>query len=240
MKPGEARAAVGRFLASEGRGVTPDALAAGTGTPSLLQHPDLGPLTSLRGTLGSFWVSARGQVVQYAGPPLPGPPPARGQPVPTAYERGQAFVRRHVDDFAQRGFVASPPATEGGRMVLRWTEQPRPGQEVAVFPNWIELVLDLPDGGLHRCSLSDLRMARQTAPGFTRAQVLAWVKARHGPKSAVEDLALQLRPQPGADPRDPSPPAQTVWSVGIMFLGPQGPTTERVLIDADTGAQVAD
>jgi hypothetical protein len=194
----------------------------------------------VRGTLGSFWVSGRGRVVQYAGPPLPGPTPAAGRPPPPAYERGLAFVQRHVDDFAQRGFVAQPPAAEGGRLVLRWSEQPREGREVAVFPNWVELVLDPSSGELLRCSLSDLRLVRHDAPAVGRPQVLAWVKARYGPKSAVEDLALQLMPRAGADPGDPSPPALTVWSVGLMFLGPQGPVTDRVLIDADSGAQVTD
>lgn len=239
MTPDIARAAVVRFLQAEGLAPTAQQLAATPVAAQPLMQPDLGPLQVLRGALGTFWVSGRGRVVLYTGAPLPGPGP-QPHPPPQPHESALAFVRRHVEQFDQRAFKAAPITAEGGRMQLRWAEQARVGQETAIFPNWIELSLALPAGGVVRASWSDLRLARQSTPRFTRADVLAWVKQRYGQKSALQSAVLELAPKPGSDPREVSPPAITLWNAEVMFMGENGPETERVSLDADSGALLPD
>lgn len=224
--PAQAVAAVSAFFAREGVPQAPEHMAEQLGQASSTVHPDLGVLLTFRGPLGTIWVSPRGAVIYYAGNALR----AKSRPVAPAegFAFARSFAEREVPDFSSRNFAADAIQIDGTRGTARWTEKPRAGVETAIFPNWVEVVVDLTAGRVARFSASDLRLVRTTPTRITQADARARIKSRFQ-KAAVEEIELMQLPVDGGRT------AITVWTAMVMTLAPEGPTTVRVSINADTG-----
>lgn len=218
--------AIESFFALEGQTVTPRQIAEQISSPSSMQHPDLGPLLNFRGKLGTLWVSSRNNVVYYSGEAMTGK--NRQVTANEGYDMANNFAKRQVADFAQRNYEADPLEADAESLTLRWTERPRPDAETSIFPNWVEVVVDLTQGRVKRFSASDLRLVRTTPPKFNKEQAEARIKAEFE-KAAIEEI--ELMEQPLWD----EPKVITVWSALVLTLDPEGPVTVRVTINADTG-----
>ncbi len=229
--PDKTTEAVQSFFALEGRMLTPKQIAQKLGRPSPMQHPDLGPLLNFRGSLGTVWVSPRYHVVYYSGEAMPA---GNKKPISATegYDMANRFAERHVADFTQRNYEAEPPEADADSVTQCWTEHPGSGTETSIFPNWVEIVVDLTQGRVKRFSASDLHLVRTTPPGIDRKQAEARIKAGFE-KAAIEDIELMEQPLWDGDPK-----VITVWSASVLTLGPEGPMTVRVTINADTGEVV--
>jgi hypothetical protein len=240
ISPQEAAGAIQFFFAGEGRWLEPQEVITGFGTPEVTAHPDLGALLSFRGSLGAIEVSPRGSVVYYAGDALPalGQPPAEGdllsrsalmsERATESISLARDFVSRHVKDFAGRCFIEEPARYDFPYAMLRWVEKVRPDAETAIFPNWVEVVVNLELGRVERFDASDLRLARTTSPRISEAQARALIRGRFE-RAAVEEIELMQLPFKGESE------AITVWTVLVMTLGEKGPEHVRVTLDADSG-----
>jgi len=214
------------FFAQAEQTVTPQQIAEQMSSPSSMQHPDLGPLLNFRGNLGTLWVSSRNYVVYYSGKAITG----KNRPITAneGYDMANHFAKRQVPEFAQRNYEADPQEADVESLTLRWTEVPRPDAETSIFPNWVEVVVDLTQGRVKRFSASDLHLVRTTPPKFNKEQAEARIKAEFE-KAAIEEI--ELMEQPFWD----EPKVITVWSALVLTLEPEGPVTVRVTINADTG-----
>ena len=138
------------------------------------------------------------------------------------------FVERNVADFAARNFVLETPQFDVARATFRWAEKPREGVETAIFPNWVEVVVELAGGRVVRFDASDLRLVRTTPPALSEQQARARIRAQF-PKAAIEEIELIELPANGGAK------AVTVWNALVLTMAAEGPETVRVTINADTG-----
>ena len=142
-------------------------------------------------------VSSRNHVVYYSGKTITG----KNRPVTAneGYDMANHFAKRQVPDFAQRNYEADPLEADVESLTLRWTEVPRPDAETSIFPNWVEVVVDLTQGRVKRFSASDLHLVRTTPPKFNKEQAEARIKAEFE-KAAIEEIELMEQPF-GTNPR---------------------------------------
>lgn len=226
INPLQAVSAATAFLISEGQRLSPKEIAEQLGAPGIQVHPDLGTLVSFRGELGTIWVSERDNVVYYSGNSLG----QADQPVSAAecWEIAKKMARKHVKDFEARNFIADQPNVDTTSFTIRWTEQLRPDTESAIFPNWVEVAVQIPSGRVTRFSASDLRLVRTSPPVISEAQARALIRKRFD-KSAIEEIELLQQTADGGKT------SYTIWTAMVMTLAPEGPVTVRVTLDADSG-----
>jgi len=230
LSPEQAFVAIASFFLVEGMQLDTEA-GLQLGIPTVKSNPDLGPLLSFNGELGTYQVSPRGHVVYYAGTALrPAERPVRGGEIA---DIASSFAERHVEDFKIRHFIHGSPKIDGSSFEIEWTEQPRTGKETAIFPNWVQVVVEIPSGRITRFSASDLRLVRTTSPAITEASARERIRQQFG-KAAIEDIELLVLPGNGGRT------AITVWSAMVMTLAPEGPVMVRVTLDADTGKVISE
>jgi len=206
--------------------ITPQQIAEQMTTPSRLEHPDLGPLLNFRGGLGTLWVCSRYNVVYYSGNAITG----KNKQITLAegVEMANDFVNNQITDFSQHNYGVDPMEADQISLTSSWTEHPRQGIETSIFPNWVEVVIDLTKGRVKRFSASDLHLVRKTSPKLSKEQAEARIKSEF--KTAIiEDIELMEQPLWDEDR------VVTIWSASVLTLDSEGPLTVRVTINADTG-----
>jgi hypothetical protein len=226
FNPADTAIAIQSFFALEGQMVTPQQITEQISTRSSLEHPDLGPILNTRGKLGTLWISPRNTLVYYSGNVLTGK--NKSISASEAYNIATNFVARHVTDFDKRNFKADDPELDGESLTLNFTEHPRSGVETSIFPNWVEVVVDLVHGRIKRFSASDIPLYRTTPPKISKTEAEAKIMAEFE-KAAIEDIELMEQPIWN------QAKVITVWSALVLTLDPEGPITQRVTINADTG-----
>lgn len=218
-------AAVTVFLRREDATITGADVERLIGSPTTRMHPDLGAVDDFRGELGNFWISTRGNVVFFSGSSLR--PSDRETDGNGGLLLAHSFAARHVADFESRNFTERQ-VCEPHSVTVIWSEQPRTGIETAVFPNWVEVVVQLPSGRVSRFSSSDLRLTRATAPQISETEARALIKGKFD-RAAIEDIDLIILPGRSEGT------FLTVWNASVMTASPEGPIVRNVVLDADTG-----
>lgn len=223
-----AQAAIAEFVRQEGRPLTMREAANILGKPSITQHPNLGPLRTYRSPLGTFWVSPRGAVVYFAAPK----PPQSSRPLTLETARAFAEQKRelHLPDTRGSRFVLKSSKPSGDTVTYTW-EQKKLADEVAIFPNWVEITISLSGATLARLSTSDIFLVRRKPVKLDAAAAKAVIMKRFG-KCAVDELELVELPAGEG--------TVTVWTAVVLRVENEELQRERVQLNADTGEFLPD
>lgn len=218
--------AIESFFALEGQLITEQQIFEQLDSQESTPHPDLGKIRRYKGKFGTFWITSRNNIVYYMGESLTG----KNKQIDAneANEIAVKFAQQHVEDFTERNFKMKPLSVDMNSFTMRWNEQPKPDIETSIYPNRVDIVVDLSKGRVNRFFASDVRLVRTTQPKLDKEQAEAKIKSGFD-KSAIEEIKLMEQPL------FEQSKVITIWTALVMIHGTHGPETVRVTIDADTG-----
>jgi hypothetical protein len=221
-----AHAAILEFFRVEGYQLTLLDVRARVGSSATETHPNLGALRTYRGSLGILWVSPRAAVVFFAGTMNAGTKPVSEQ---QAREIAERFASAHVLEFHRRNFIADAPNGSATGIRFRWEEAARPGREISIFPNWVEVVVALANGAITQFNASDLLLLRNTAVTLSERAARDRIKAFFQ-RAAIDEITLMEYPVDGK--------VVTIWTAMVTSLENGELVPHQVSINADTGERI--